>query len=100
MVFIKLLYWERDVQAGASDAAANMSHTEFQKFLQEEYLKPDQMYSADESGLIWKGLPARTLVFGREKCAPRHKSSKEHLRVLSCGNTSRDHKLKLTVKEK
>jgi hypothetical protein len=45
----------------------------------------------------WKGLPTRTVVFERQKCAPRHKSSKEHLTVMCCGNTSGNHKLKLVV---
>jgi hypothetical protein len=42
-----------------------------------------------------KGLPTRTLE--RQKCAPGHKSSKECLKVMCCGNASRNHKLKLVV---
>jgi hypothetical protein len=43
----------------------------------------------------WKGLAIRIPVFERHKCAPRHKSSKEILLVMSCGNASRNHKLNL-----
>jgi hypothetical protein len=43
----------------------------------------------------WKGLPIRTLTFEKQKCAPGHKSSKECLTVICCGNASRNHKLKL-----
>jgi hypothetical protein len=60
-------------------------------------LKPDQIYNTDESGLYWKGLPTRTLVFEREKCAPGHKSSEERLTVICCGNASGNHKLKLVA---
>jgi sulfite reductase beta subunit-like hemoprotein len=33
----------------ANNAAADTFHTEFQKFLQEENLKPDQINNADDS---------------------------------------------------
>jgi hypothetical protein len=74
-----------------------MFHMKFQKFVQEENLKPDQIYSADQSGSYWKGLPTRTLVFERHKCAPGHKSSKERHMVMCCGNASENHKLKFIV---
>jgi endonuclease III len=45
----------------------------------------------------WKGLPTRTLAFVRQKCAPRHKSSKECLMDMCCGNASGSHKLKRTL---
>jgi hypothetical protein len=69
-----------------------MFHIEFQKFVQGKNLKPDQTYNTDESGLYWKGLPTRTLAFERERCAPGHKSSKDCLTVMCCGNASRNHK--------
>jgi hypothetical protein len=39
-------------------------------------------------GLYWQGLPKRTLAFDRQKCAPGHKLSKEHLTVATeaCSN--------------
>jgi hypothetical protein len=40
-----------------NDAAAHMFHIEFQKFVQEENLKPDQIYNANESGFPGKALP-------------------------------------------
>jgi hypothetical protein len=55
------------------------------------------MYKADEPGLHWKGLPTRTPAFEREKCAPRHKSFKECLMVMCCGNVSGNHRLKFVV---
>jgi hypothetical protein len=47
--------------------------------------------------LVLERLPTTTLVFEIQKCAPGHKSSKEHLAVICCGNASRNHKLKLVV---
>jgi hypothetical protein len=48
----------------------------------------------------WKGSPTRTLVFERQNCIPGHKSSKEWLTVMCCGNTTGSHKLKLVVNGK
>jgi hypothetical protein len=52
----------------------------------------------DAAGVsYWKGLPTTTLVFKRQNCTPRHKSYEEGLTVMSYGNTSGNHKLKLVV---
>jgi hypothetical protein len=45
----------------------------------------------------WKGIPRRTLMFERQKCAPRHKSSDECLRDICCGNATGSYKLKLVL---
>jgi hypothetical protein len=47
----------------------------------------------------WKSLPTRTTVFETQKCAPGHKSSKECLTVMCCGNASEYHRLHLVVIE-
>jgi hypothetical protein len=84
----------------SNDAAADTFHTEFQKFVQEENLKLDQIYNAIESGLYWKYLPTKTLAFKADNCDPGHKLSKECLTVMCWGNASRNHKLKIVVLEK
>jgi hypothetical protein len=56
------------------------------------------MERGDASGAwYWKGLPTRTLMFERQKSAPGHKSAKECLTVMCCGNASRNHRLKFVV---
>lgn len=77
--------------------AADEFCVEFQEFLQRENLQPDQIYNADETGLYWKCLPTKTLASMREKSAPGHKSSKERITVMCCGNASGTHKMKLLV---
>jgi hypothetical protein len=42
----------------------------------------------------------RTFGFEKQKCVPGHKSSKEQLVVISCGNGSRNHKMKFVPTEK
>jgi hypothetical protein len=51
----------------------------------------------DTTAWYWKGLPTRTLAFQRQKCAPSHKSFKEHLMTICYGNKPRNHKMKLVV---
>jgi hypothetical protein len=80
-----------------NDAAADMFCIEFQKFVHEENLKPDEIYNADTPELYWKRLPTRTLLSERQKRVSGHKSSKERLMVMCCGNASGNHKLKLAV---
>jgi hypothetical protein len=43
------------------------------------------------------GKPPVSLGFERQKCAAGHKSSKECLTVISCGNSFGNHELKLVV---
>jgi hypothetical protein len=57
------------------------------------------MERGDATGAwYWKGLPTTTLAFERQKSAPRHKSSKEHVTVMCCGNVSGNHKLEVIGK--
>ena len=46
------------------------------KGLEEKHLIPEQIYNADETGLLWKCLPQRTLVSCREKSAPGFKKQR------------------------
>ena len=64
------------------------------KVIEERGLIPEQIYNADETGLLWKCLPQRTLVSCREKSAPGFKKAKDRLTVLGCTNATGTHKLK------
>jgi hypothetical protein len=74
-----------------------MLYTQLQKFMLEEKLKSDQIYSADNCALYWKGLLTRTLAFEKEKYLPGHKSSEECFTVMNQANASGNHKMKHTV---
>ena len=67
------------------------------KVIEEKNLIPEQIYNADETGLLWKCLPQRTLVSCREKSAPGFKKAKDRLTVLGCTNATGTHKLKPVV---
>lgn len=62
--------------------------------MEEKGLTAEQIYNPDETGLLWKCLPDRTLVSCLEKSAPGFKKSKDHLTVLGCTNATGTHKLK------
>ena len=64
------------------------------KVIEERGLIPEQIYNADETGLLWKCLLQRTLVSCREKSAPGFKKAKDRLTVLGCTNAIGTHKLK------
>ena len=65
-----------------------------QKVIEEKGLIPEQVYNVDETGLLWKCLPQRTLVSCREKSTPGFKKAKDRLTVLGCTNATGTHKLK------
>lgn len=82
--------------SGDKQAAENFK-TDFEQFLQSEGISYEQVYNADESGLLWKCLPTRTLAFESERQAPGHKSSKERITIMTCSNATGSQKLKLVV---
>jgi hypothetical protein len=53
-VFAKMLH--REQKLSTNDAAADILYIKFQKCVQEEHLKPGQIYKSSESGLYWKGF--------------------------------------------
>ena len=62
--------------------------------IKEKNLIPEQIYNADETGLLWKRLLQRTLVSYHEKSAPGFEKAKDCLTVLDCTNVTGTHKLK------
>jgi len=64
------------------------------QMMEEKGLTARQIYNANETGLLWKCLPDRTLVSCHEKSAPGFKKSKDRLTVLGCTNATGTRKLK------
>lgn len=55
-------------------------HLKFHYKVIELKLYPDQVYSADESGLFWKVLSKKTLINKNKDCAPGWKLAKSNNR--------------------
>ena len=62
--------------------------------IEELNLSREQIYNADESGLMWRGLPEKTLAHRNEKSASGHKKAKESLTVLFAVNSTGSHKMR------
>ena len=77
----------------AAEEAVDPFLQKLNKVIEERGLIPEQIYNADETGLLWKCLPQRNLVSCREKSAPGFKKAKDRLTVPGCTNATGTHKL-------
>lgn len=58
---------------------------------------PQLLFNADESGLIWKSLPKKSLASKLEKSAPGFKMCKQRLTIMACANAAGNLKLPLMM---
>lgn len=65
--------------------------------LVERNLTLDNLYNADESGLLYKEIVSRTLVTQEEKNAPGKKKSKDRLTFTACSNVTGTCRINLQV---
>jgi hypothetical protein len=84
-------------QKSSDQEAAEEYIDTFAKIVQEHDLKPEQIHNADETGLLWRCLPTKTLTSGDEKVADRFKLNKALLSVLCCANAAGTYRVKLLV---
>ncbi|KFM61616.1 Jerky protein-like protein, partial [Stegodyphus mimosarum] len=77
----------------ANQNSAEKYKDEFEKIVADNDLTPEQIYNADETGLLWRCLPTSTLAGGGEKAAKGFKKNKDRLTVLLCANASGNHRV-------
>ena len=65
----------------ADKGAATQYSQEFVQFIDDEEYDSDNVYNADELGLVAKSLPTKTPATGEEKEAPGFKLQKERVTV-------------------
>ncbi|EDL29437.1 jerky protein [Mus musculus] len=63
----------------------------FRSLAAEHGLSPEQVYSADETGLVWRCLPNSAPDDGT---VPHFKQGKDRLTVLMCANATGSHRIK------
>ncbi|XP_066252153.1 tigger transposable element-derived protein 4-like [Euwallacea similis] len=73
-----------------SGESADVNQEDIEKFTENvssmlDGYRPEDIFNADESGLFFRALPNRTLIFKSEKCSDA-KFSKDRLRILFCTN--------------
>jgi transposase-like protein len=83
-----------DGSASADKEEAEKFCRKFQEFIKKEEYHPEQIFSGDETGLLWKRMPNRTYITKDEKSLPGHKPMKDRLTLLLGANASGDTKLK------
>lgn len=81
----------------ANEAAVKEFIDDFKQKVNDLGLCRDQIYNADETGLIIKDLNSKTLVMHAEKNAPGRKNSKERITIMPCINAAGTHKVPLMV---
>lgn len=77
--------------------AAEKFQKEFEEFIKTEELTADQIYNTDESGLLYRMLPNKTLASKLEESAKGYKKSKDRLTIMACSNASGKHKFPLLL---
>jgi hypothetical protein len=76
--------------ASADTVAAAAYPAELKEHIEEKGYLPEQVFNADETGLFWKKMPARTFISTQEKAAPGFKAAKDRVTLLLCANASGD----------
>ncbi|GCC36032.1 hypothetical protein chiPu_0014523 [Chiloscyllium punctatum] len=89
-----------DVSGGSTAAESRAQGPlcdRFAKIVGEHGLSPEQIYNADESGLLWRYLPESALPGSGEAHAEGLKKNKDRITVLVCANAAGTHQIKLFV---
>lgn len=77
--------------------AAEKLKKNFSEFIKNEGFTLDDVYNTDETGLVWKALPSKSLSSKREAKAPGFKTSKARVTILVTANASGNHALPLLM---
>ena len=76
--------------ASADRKAAQEYPPKLLKIIQEGGYTPDQVFNADETGLIWKRLAKRTYVSKTQQSLGGFKAKKDRVTIILCSNASGD----------
>ncbi|XP_035205621.1 jerky protein homolog [Stegodyphus dumicola] len=96
MIVEKAKKFGQDLGVAESESNQNSAEKykdEFEKIVADNDLTPEQIYNADETGLLWRCLPTSTLAGGGENAAKGFKKNKDRLTVLLCANASGNHRV-------
>ncbi len=79
----------------ADVSAVDPFKSELAKIMEDEGYTLSQVFNADETGLVWRGMPSKTLVHCGEKHAKNFKKSKDRVTLMACANSTGTCKLPL-----
>ncbi|XP_066984695.1 tigger transposable element-derived protein 1-like [Macrobrachium rosenbergii] len=69
-------------------AAETYVNETFKKIISEVEYQPEQVFNMDETGLFWKRMPSRTILFKEEAKASGFKAYKDRVTLMMCGNAA------------
>lgn len=94
---IRQLNIEGEKLSAASMETVNAYKENFKKMIEQNGFTRDQVYNADETGLIYKALPTKTLAALSEKYAPGYKMQKQRVTAMVCANASGNNRIPLLL---
>ena len=68
---------------------------QLQQLMEKENLTFNNLYNCDETGLMYRMLPEKTLSIISEKSADGMKKQKDRITLMACSNSTGSHKLPL-----
>ena len=70
---------------------------DLENFIAENELSREHIFNADETGLLWRSLPSRSLCHGGETEAKNFKKAKDRVSLMACANATGTCKLPLVL---
>nr|XP_012152158.1 PREDICTED: jerky protein homolog-like [Megachile rotundata] len=89
------LAWAHGEQGSADAESAEEFITSFVNRLEEEDIDANRIYNMDETGLLWKTLPSKSLISNEEGPLTGKKIRKDRISIGLCANGNGTHKLPL-----
>nr|XP_033322222.1 jerky protein homolog-like [Megalopta genalis] len=80
-------------KGNADQDGADTFVVNFKKIIEEGNVSLENVYNMDESGLLWKALPTKTLAREEEKDLGGHKTKRDRITIGLCANALGTHKI-------
>ncbi|XP_046141564.1 jerky protein homolog-like [Osmia bicornis bicornis] len=93
---IRLVHIHGEQSSADTNAMKEFVET-FTKLIEEENINLENVYNMDESGLVWKALPRKTLAQKGEGNISGYKMKKDRITIAFCANALGTHKIKSLV---
>lgn len=74
--------------SSADQEAATAYHPIIEKIIKDGKYSLDQVFNADETGLLWRKSPSRTFMTEQQRNSSGIKISKDRISLLFCSNAS------------
>ncbi|XP_043604800.1 jerky protein homolog-like [Bombus pyrosoma] len=80
-----------------NQAEADITKNDFEELLLNEGYSLENVYNADNTGVMWRAVPEETSIFHCEKTTTSKKSFKEKVTTFLCVNATGSHRLSILI---